>query len=178
MWFVSAMDYLEAHRSAEDIERVVAGLLPPHRAIAQDPLPSQWYPEEALQDLIAALHHVLCDDDDDTFRDLCREVANHGFGRFFRLLASLSSPRFVFRQLPTIWGLARRSGAEVTTETSADGAILHVRNFPYYADPRHRMLNVGTMLALCDVAGCKDPAVRVLDHGADWIDVEIRFEAG
>ena len=176
IWFLSAIRYLrEAHGEAM-VERVTEGLLPEHRPIFTDALPGEWYPEAALQDMLAVLFGQVAGGDEDLFVRFVEEASVYGTGRFFRVLLGLASTRFLMRRVPVLWDRMRRGLGRVEVEQGERTTVLHYRDFPYFADPNYRLMTVGTLRGLCRVAGQVRPNVEIVDYGTDFLDVRVEHQ--
>ncbi len=175
IWFASVGGYVSSTQGPESLEALVEGLRPEHRPWMLDPLPSEWYPEVFLQDMLHAAHRLLCDGDDGAFLDFIEGATTHGVGRFFRLFLGLASPRFIMRTMPSMWGRVRRGGGRAEVEVGAHRTVVSYRDFAYFDDPSYRVMSEGTLRGLCAVTGCDSVQTCILDHGVDWIDVEVRY---
>ncbi len=156
-------------------ERLIEGLRPAHRAWMREPLASEWYPEAFLQDVVQAVYRLLCDGDDRCFLGFVEGATIHGVGRFFRLFLGLASPRFIMRTMPSMWKRMRRGVGCAEVALGPDCAVVGYRDFPYFDDPSYRIMSEGTLRGLCAASGCKTFETRILGHGADWIDIEVRY---
>jgi len=177
IWFVSARGYLTKVHGLERVDTVARALLPEHRSIFLDPLPGEWYPEGALQDLLAVLFGHVAMGDEARFVRFVEEASVFGTGKFFRVLLALASTRFLMRRVPVLWGRMRRGAGAVEVAQDDDGTVLHYRAFPYFEDANYRLMTVGTLRGLCKVAGQTSPRVTAEEYGRDWLDVRVEHPA-
>ncbi len=171
VWFVSARGYVLKEFGAELFEDMIGQLLPEHRGIVADPLPSNWYPEEALQDLLAVLHGSVAQGDDRRYVELVTGASVHAANRFFRAIVGLASTGFVMRKTPVFWNRLRRGAGRVEVESGANHSLLQYRDFPYFADPNYRLMAEGSLRGLCEICRTPDYDVRIQSHGTDWVDI-------
>lgn len=109
---------------------------------------TEWYPETELRRIIHALHEHLAEGDDERFMELCRGIALAGISRFFRMVLTLASAKFVLRNIPTFWKRLRRGPARVTVETVSDSLIkIHYSDYRYCRDPLYRLLSLANCQA-------------------------------
>ena len=111
-----------------------------------------WYPEEALHELLEVLYEA-CDRDRSTFVDHCRRVSHEGVGRFFKIVLSMSSVEFLLRQVPTMWRRLRRGdGAVVTVASEGESSMVRYDRFPWFEHHVYEMFTVGSLTALAEMA--------------------------
>lgn len=170
-WFVSAQAYL----GAEGVLPAVLAAVPvAHRPALVDPTPSAWYPEAALQATLGAMRKVHATTPT-AFVDAIDACTVIGTSRFFRALLALSTPAFVLRRVPTMWGKIRRGAGEVSVETADGTAIVRYRAFPYFADENYRLLTVGSLRAVVRTTTARTPSVEIV-HATDLeLDVRVRW---
>ena len=175
-WFVTARRFLESHDSPGALEQVLSRMAAEHRAVLADPLGSAWYPEAALQELLAALFETIAERDMVQFEDLMRRSTHEGIGRFFRMLISLGSFRFIMRNVPTMWRRIRRGmgKVEVHFEDEDRVAIVAYSEFPYFDDPLYRALTLGSLRGMAEVAAGEDVELSVDASGPDHLTVRAR----
>ncbi len=175
VWFVSARGYVLAEFGSEMLEAIIAQLLPEHREVMADPLPSSWYPEEALQDLLAVLHGTVAKGDDRRYVKLVTGASVHAANRFFRAILGLASTGFVMRKTPVFWNRLRRGAGRVEVESSPGRSLLQYRDFPYFADPNYRLMAEGSLRGLCEICGKGGFDVQIQEYGADWVDILVTY---
>lgn len=67
LWFTTARRYIADRGGALGIEAVADRVSPAYRHAVLSPDANEWYPERALQQSLAAVHHVVADGSDDAF---------------------------------------------------------------------------------------------------------------
>ncbi len=177
IWFVSIRGYIEKTFGTDAWLGFREQFLDEYRAVIDDVLPSEWYPEEMLQDALGLIHSRLARGDDAETVRLIEEMSLVGIGRFFRIMLGLGSPRFAVKQVPTLWKRLRRgpSSGNPVVEAGPRQARLEVTNFPYLADRNYRLLHIGTMQAVLRVVRANPLVVEIEDAGVDWIRVLMRY---
>lgn len=174
IWFDSALRWLTRTRGPGAAVQLDARVSEPYRGILLEPLVSDWYPEQALAELLAAMRAELTDGSDEAFVDVIEQITLDGVGRFFRLVLSLASPAFVVRKVPVLWGRMRRGAGRVEVEAGDDVIHLHYREFPWFADDNYRLLTVGSLRGVCVASGASNPDVQIVDASDDSLDVDVR----
>jgi hypothetical protein len=174
IWFESARAWLRREHGVEALARVDARVSPAHRGILLEPVVSDWYAEDALAELLAALRVEVTDGTPDDFVRVIEAISLDGIGRFFRLLLALASPRFVLRKVPVLWARMRGGEGRVEVELADDGVELHYREFPRFADENYRLMTQATLAAVCTAAGSPAPQVEILDWTHTSLDVRVR----
>lgn len=174
-WFATAQRFLESHAPTA-LDDVAKAMSAEHRSVLLEPLGSAWYPEAALQELLAALFETIADHDLSRFEDLMRQSTHVGIGRFFRMLISLGSFRFVMRNVPTMWRRLRRGAGQVEVDIDASGhiATISYSAFPYFSDPLYRAMTIGSLTGMAEVAAGSPCDLEVLGAGDDWMSVRVR----
>jgi len=133
-WFVAMRAWLDANASGEVSARVLERMPAEHRGALREPLPSEWYPEEALASALAAVDAEIARGDREAFLALMEACTEIGLSRFFRVLLRISTPGFVLRQVPTMWRQIRRGAGEVEVVEQDGIAELRYRAFPWFED--------------------------------------------
>jgi hypothetical protein len=124
---------------------------------------AEWYAEAEMRRFIHVLYEQLAERDDERFKAIARGVALAGVNRFFRMILSLASARFVLRKVPVFWQRIRQGPAVLVTELAADGRVLiHYQGFRYCRDPICRLLSIANCQALVLAATGKVPAGEVI----------------
>ncbi|PRQ06889.1 hypothetical protein [Enhygromyxa salina] len=125
-------------------------LLPPRTSgMFEDVDTGDWYPETEMRRVVHALYQHLAQDDDERFMALMRGVATVGINRFFGMILTITTGRFVLRNIPAFWRRVRRGPAVLHTETDAAGRVLvHYSDFRYCRDRIYRLVS----LANCEAA--------------------------
>lgn len=138
------------------------------RAVFDEAQLTQWYPETEMRRFIHVVYDQLAERDDERFKDITRGVALAGINRFFRMILSLASGRFVLRKIPVFWQRIRQGPAVLVTELAADGRVLiHYQGFRYCRDPIYRLLSIANCQAVAQAATGKIPAGEVIAAARD-----------
>lgn len=173
-WFVSARRSI-ASEKPESLPELLRHIDAPYREALSDPLASHWYPEEALQQLFAAMHRVLAEGDRDEFIRWMERTTEMGIRHFFRFLVRLSTPSFVVRQIPNMWKQIRRGPGKVAVDVGEGIATVRYSEFPYFTDPLYRAFTKASLRALMRVCTSREVEVRIEDQGPDWLTVSIVY---
>lgn len=172
-WFVSLRASLENDRDRELLGRVIARMPPEHAHAVADPIPSKWYPEAALTTALHAVDDAITKGDRAAFVDRMDAFTEIGVSRFFRVLLRMTTPRFVLRQVPTMWKQIRRGAGRVEV-VDVDGAIeVRYSEFPYFEDPLYEALTVGSLRALVRVCSGRTTTPVVTHRSKDALSVRI-----
>lgn len=135
---------------------------------------SQWFPEGLHQEVLRALDETIAGGDVVRFDEIIHECTLAGVHAFANIILAMSSPAFVLRRTPTLWGVLRRGPATLTVDQDRGSSRLHYRAFPYMGDARYRYYFKALLAALVKPSLGRRPDVVLLDHGHDWLDVEVR----
>jgi hypothetical protein len=175
VWFVTARRLLASKHPgavAEMVRLVDADL----RSALTDPLPSSWYPEEALRQMLTAMNRVVANGDKDVFLRLMEEATDLGIQHFFRILVRIGSPAFVLKRVPTMWRQIRRGAGKVEVEADDRRATLRYTEFPWFSDPLYRLMTLGSLAAVVRLCAGRDANLAIVDHGPDWLTVRIEYD--
>jgi hypothetical protein len=175
VWFASAHNFLLDELGADRLEAVVKAMAPAHREALQRPASFEWYPEGALQDMLNALFEVECSNDRELFEDLMRRCTRMGVSRFFRVLVSLGSFRFVTSKVPVMWGRIRLGAGEVEVDFLSDPerARVSYSNFPWFSDPLYRLMTRGSLAGVVELCIGHTPELIDVDGGPSHYTVDI-----
>jgi hypothetical protein len=177
LWFAALQQYLrDAHGQAQ-LERIIRAMPDAHRAALAAPLPSSWYPEEALQSALSAVYTCAARGDEGSFVRMIEGCTEHGISRFFRVFLRITSPVFVLKQVPTLWKHVRRGGGQVEVLVDDGTVTVSYSEFPYFADRLYQLLTEGMLRALVHVASKRAAEVSIADKGLDWLKVRIVFSS-
>lgn len=174
IWFVSLRTWAERELGAAAIARLCAAM-PEHGGLVDTALASEWYPEDALLELLRALRKEA-GHDERRFVEMARRCSHEAVGRFFRVILGLTSPRFLLKQVPTLWRRIRR-GDQVAIEVDTDdvGGTIHYRGFPYFRHEEYLWLTEGSLRALVELSGGSKVTVRCVGSGADHASFRIDY---
>ena len=172
-WFVTARSYVEARWGTETLAQIAEGVTEDRRRAVTDPIASEWYPEEWLQDTLAAAHRIVAKGDRDAFIEFIEGCTEQGVSRFFSVLIELSKPAFILSKVPFMWDRVRRGPGRVVVSARDRGTRLHYSRFPYFGDPLYRMLTVGSLRAVVRRCTGEEPDVRIVDFSDDECVVDV-----
>jgi hypothetical protein len=174
VWFVTARREVEATFGPEALEVLVESVPSRHRAVIAEPLPSAWYPEEALQACLRSLRLDLSSGSAVRFTTLLERCTERGMGSFFSALVRMSRPRFVLGQVPTMWKRIRRGPGFVEVEPGDTESRLRYQAFPYFDDPIYEELTVCSVRAVVRLCTKVEPELTVERVTADALDLRVR----
>jgi hypothetical protein len=175
LWFVVGRRYVLEKYGAAALQQCVGLLGERHAAVLASPLASEWYPEEALQQMLGVLDLVVARSDPDEFVRVIEDCSLIAINHFFRTLLRLVPPATMLRKIPTMWALIRRGAGRVAVEATDHEAVVRYSAFPYFGDVHYRLLTIGairSLLTLCDARG---GSVEVLSHSEDTLIVQARW---
>jgi hypothetical protein len=175
LWFVAARRWVVQDLGEEALRAVLAELHGPAREALEDPLPSAWYPEEALQRGLDAARRVLADDDADQMLDLLERVTMIGINAFWRTALRVTSTEFALRAVPVSWKHIRRGAGEMSVELEGGIGRIHYRDFPYFDDPNYRLLVLGTLRPLLRMSTGAEVPVNIATYTHDSLTVHAKY---
>jgi hypothetical protein len=173
VWLVTARSWVLHHHGSSMLERIAGHIEPELRSALTDPLTSTWYPERVLAQALKGLREEVAHGSADEFRTVMESCTALGVSTFFRVLLRLSSPRFVLRQVPTMWRQIRRGSGRVEVTDENGKITIRYREFPWFDDVNYRLLTVGSLTALLRVCTRRTPRIRIQAHGIDWLDIVV-----
>jgi hypothetical protein len=175
LWFVVAKRYL-IDRYEPDLPAKMAALVDaPLRSAFLDPLRSHWYPEACLTQFMAAFDELVTHGDQRKMIAAFEDCTLQGVHRFFQAMLRMTSPDFLLRRTPVLWGCVRRNQGRLTVESDETRAIVHYADFPYFDDVNYRLLALGTLRPLATLCGGTSPRASIVDYGKNWLDVEVTY---
>lgn len=172
-WFVAMRAWLDANASDGTAARVIQRIPVEHRRAVREPLPSEWYPEEALASALAAVDAEITKGDREAFLGVMEACTEIGLSRFFRVLLRLSTPAFVLRRVPTMWRQIRRGAGEVEVAERGSVVELRYRAFPWFEDARYELLTLGSVRALMKTCTGTSPSIDVAHRAPDALTLHI-----
>lgn len=175
VWFVTAASYCEKRFGAAALQSVTDEMPAPHRRALLNPDGNAWYPESMMQTSIAAMERVLAQGDSERFTGIIEGCTEEGVGLAFRVFLRVTTPAFVIRQIPFMWRQIRRGRGTVEVSPGVASASVRYGDFPYFDDPRYRLLTEGSLRALVRIATRREPDVRVVDFTRSSLHVDIRY---
>lgn len=174
VWFVSARAYLVQRFGDEGVRRVAEGMpTARYRGALVDPLPSSWYPEDALSEALDSMLVGAASGDELRFLGMMRDCTDIGINRFFKAVARLTSPAFMLRRVPTMWSHIRRGAGQVEVHVREPAVVIEYSQFPYFARRTYQLMTEGSLSALMRVCTGHLPEIRVTDVGTSHLTVEI-----
>ncbi|MFW5920958.1 MAG: hypothetical protein ACOCUS_03905 [Polyangiales bacterium] len=176
VWFSTARHYVQDEHGSDALESVIQRMPPEHREAMRDPIASHWYPEETLQECLAALRVELAGGEARSFEPILEGLARQGLSRFLSALLQLSSPRFVLRQVPTAWRLIRRGPAEVRVDRIDGGTEVLYVGFPYFSDYNYRLLTVASLRTLVEQSAGSRPEIAIVERDDDSLRIRVRHD--
>jgi hypothetical protein len=176
LWFVVGRRYVLEQHGAAALRECIALLGERHGSVLESPLASQWYPEEALQQVLGVLDLVVARSDPEEFVRIVESCSLIAINHFFRTLLRLVPPVTMLRKIPTMWTLIRRGVGRVVVEAEGHQAIVRYSEFPYFGDVHYRLLTVGAIRALLTLSGATTGSVEILSHAEDTLTVRVRWD--
>lgn len=152
VWFMTARRYVVKEHGEEMLSRCIQASSPVAREAMRDPVVSRWYPEGALRDAMEAFHAVVSRGLDARFATDMEACTVLGANWFVQVLASISTPTYLVKQLPAGMRLMRRGGSTLSVEPRERGATVRLVDLPYADDARYRIATpacVRALLGLC-----------------------------
>ncbi len=165
--------WLDAKRSRGDLDRMLDRMPSEHRGALEGSLTSQWYSEEALASALRAIDLELTRGDTAAFVDIIDACTEIGVSRFFRVLLRISTPRFVLRQVPTMWRQIRRGDATVEIVDVGDDVEVRYGAFPFFAEPLYELLTLGSLRALLRTCTGTNPRLEIAHRSSDALTVRV-----
>jgi len=175
LWFTVGRSYIVENYGPEILAACIERLGERHGLIFAEALPSEWYPEETLQQTLGVLDVVVARGDQREYLRLIEECSLIAVNRFFRALLRLVPPPTMLRKIPTMWTLIRRGAGRVAVEADDAGAIVRYSEFPYFEDVHYRLLTVGAIRALLTLCGARGGRVDVAEYTPDSITMDVRY---
>jgi len=180
---VTLRRYILEEHGEHVFERYVARAPEETRAAIREPLPSRWYPEVVMRDAVEACYDAVCNRSDTLFSHAMDRGATLGTHWFFRMLVSVTSPRYLVRLLPTALRQMRRGSVKLEMQVRQSDATLRVTGHPFADHPLYRLATpaiLGAVVRLCTQSG----RVTLVDYGpttqvveVHWGDLPLRADA-
>lgn len=175
VWFVTARREVEETFGPEGLEVLVQSVPAEYRGPIAEPIPSEWYSEEALQAALRSLRLDLAGAHPVKFTELLENSTVRGMGTFFSALVRASTPRFILGQVPTMWRRIRRGPGFVEVEHGEGESLLRYQSFPYFDDPIYEQLTECSVRALVRLCAGVEPEVSIERVTADSLDLRVRY---
>lgn len=175
-WFVTARSYVLERHGDVALREIAEAVAEERRRAVLEPIASVWYPEEWLQETLAAAHRVVAGEDEHEYVRFIEGCTEQGVSRFFSVLIEISTPAFILSKVPFMWDRIRRGPGEVTVSRNDVGSRIHYQKFPYFEDPLYRLLTVGSLRAVVRRCTGAEPDVRVVSHTNDACLVDVHHD--
>jgi hypothetical protein len=175
LWFTVGRRYILENYGEEMLAACIARLGDKHGAIFAEALPSEWYPEEALQQTLGVLAMVVAGGDMDEYARVIEDCSLLAVHHFFRALLRLVPPATMLRKVPTMWGLIRRGAGKVVVEADEVHGIVRYSEFPYFDDVNYRFLSLGAIRSLMTLCGATKARVELAGHTRDSLRVDVSY---
>lgn len=175
--FVTLLRWAAVERPAA-VPAFFDALPPTDREPVRSALPSTHHPEALHQRVLGAAFTAFAAGDLAAYEAMIGECTLLGVQTFARLVLGFTSPAFLVRRLPALWGVLRRGPATLTVDQAGRESVLHYRQFPFFDDRLYRHYFRALLRAVVTPTLGHAPRVELLGHGADWLDVEIDLSRG
>jgi len=175
LWFVVGKRYVLDHHGPEMLAACVARLGERHGHVLAEPIASEWYPEETLQQTLAVLDVVVAQGDQDAFVQILVECSLLAVNHFFRALLRLVPPPTMLRKIPTMWTLIRRGTGRVVVEADETHGAVRYSEFPYFDDVHYRLLTVAAVRSLMILCGARDARVDLAAYSRDTLALDVSY---
>jgi hypothetical protein len=178
VWFVTARRHLLEHHGEAALAAVVAAMPEPERSALASPLPSRWFPEPVFKHAIAAVQSAVTANDDVRFLSFMEACAHIGVNHFLSIVLRITSPEFLLRKMPALWGLHRRHHGTLVVDAGPERARLTYAGFPYFDDRNYRLVVIGVLTKVLELCTGTRPRVAVAAHSQDTLEVEVTYLPG
>ncbi len=172
-YFCTARAYVEDVHGHDRLKRLVASMPVAHRAVMADPLPSSWYPEEALRDALEAFHEVVAEGDDQRFGEMMEECVRRGTHRFFRALLAITSPSFLLRSYPAVVSVLRRGPSRVQIEPRERDTLVRHVDLPFADDPRYQITGSAGLRSILQLTTRRSVQVSVVRAAPTLLELSV-----
>jgi hypothetical protein len=175
VWFIAGRSYLHAKLGPEGYRNLLNAMPADYREVADAPLPSMWYPEDAAAAFLRAWLEVGAGGDRTAFATMVGEASEAGVGRFFRAIGSMASARFLLRRTPTIFKQMRRGPASVSTEDRDMDVVVRYHAFPFLEDDVYATCFPVQLAALVHATTGTTVETRVLERSTSSLTVAVQL---
>jgi hypothetical protein len=174
LWFVVGRRYVLEHYGQPTLDACVARL-GGHGHVLAEPIASEWYAEEALQQTLAVLDVVVAGGDQDAFVQILLECSLLAVNHFFRALLRLVPPATMLRKIPTMWTLIRRGSGRVVVDADETRSVIRYSEFPYFDDVHYRLLTLAAVRSLMVLCGARHARVDLAEYSPDTLTVHVSY---
>jgi hypothetical protein len=175
LWFTIGRRYVLENYGQDVLDALTAHMGAEYGAVVTTALPSEWYPEAALQRTIASMNVVLAKKNPAEFVRIIEAASLLGIHHFFRALLRIVPPGMMLRKIPTMWSIMRRGSGHVEVETGGNGAVVQYSRFPYFDDTLYRLLTKGAIQSMMTLCGTPGAQVEIVKHTTDTLTVEVHW---
>ncbi len=175
VWFVTARRHLVEAHGASALHAVARAMKLDHGPMLLEGLASEWYPEDAFQDALAAVMLQVARQDTKVFCEFIEECTVLGVNMFFRVLLRATSTAFLIRKMPVLSRQYRRNDWQCLAEADDHRATLEWKGCPYLGDRNYRLYLVAMLVKCAELCSNRRPAAEVAGHGDDWIKLQIAY---
>ncbi|MGH7296731.1 MAG: hypothetical protein ACRELB_17460 [Polyangiaceae bacterium] len=175
LWFTVGRRYILESYGEETMAACVARLGDKHGATFAEALPSEWYPEETLQQTLGVLAVVVAQGDMELYTRIIEGCSLMAVHHFFRALMRLVPPATMLRKVPTMWGLIRRGAGRVAVAADETHGVVHYSEFPYFDDVNYRLLSLGAIRSLMSLCGAPQARVELAGHTRSSLRVDVSY---
>jgi hypothetical protein len=124
-------DFIREKYGSEGLRKVLAGLDPTDREIADQPvLINQWYDAEVWWRMLMALDRVLGQGDFQLVRECAAHDARESLGGVYKLFIKHMSPEMSISAMPMIYVRYYDTGKLVVTRLEKNRAEVRLANYP------------------------------------------------
>jgi hypothetical protein len=172
---VTLRRYILEEHGDQVFGRYVAFASDETRDALSEPLASRWYPEIVMRDAMEACYHAVCNGNDTLFAHAMEKGATLGTHWFFRMLLSVTTPRYLIHLMPTALRRLRRGPVRLEMQVRNGDATLRVIDHPFADHPQYRLATpaiLGAVVRLCS------PSARVtlVDYGPTTQVVQVQWD--
>jgi hypothetical protein len=175
LWFTTARRFMLDAHGRDALAAVIEDIPEEHRRALAAPLPSQWYPEETLQESLGAASRVMARGSRDKMLELLEGCSIVGVNHFFRIALRITTTTFALRMLPTTWTHMRRGPGRMSVDLRAGEGIIDYADFPYFGDLNYRLLVLGTLRPLLRMSTGREPNVEIERYDKSSLRAIVRF---
>lgn len=172
--FASARRYVLERHGEDAFARVLAAMSDEHRPTLSSPETHAFYPEQAVREMLHAVHAELAGGDDEAFARIVHDASAIGIHGFLQVVLRIGGTKAVLERMPLLWGYMRRGPATLEVTEQSDRVRLHYRDFPFFDDPLYARLIKGMVGATVEAASGYVPPIAVVRGGADSLVLEVK----
>ena len=175
LWFVVGRRYVVDNFGPELLDECVARLGDRIGHVLAEPIASEWYPEETLQQTLSVLDVVVAGGDQETFVRMLTECSLLAVNHFFRALLRLVPAPTMLRKIPTMWSRIRRGAGRVAVEADDTHAVVRYDEFPYFDDVHYRLLTLAAVRSLVILCGARHARIDITAYSPDTLTLDVTY---